>query len=436
MLIHNEEVFFIPYHQNKNDYILYAPLRSKLFLVSRKVYENIKARHLAFFRESILPKLQRSKLIKVEDIMNALLDMPPELAMAITNRCTLKCPYCHANANSPGKSNTMKWPLLKKMIDLYFSKLRGGQKELPVSFARGGEPTVTPRLMDRTIKYINKLAKEKNTATKYSMATNAYYLNDKIARYIENNFSDISISLDGPEFIQSKQRPPIKPNRNYFKIIMRNAKYLFASGKINVAFRATISDWSLKHLTEVLDFFIKEFPGCTLGLEPMNPFGRGRSCKVIKPPNKLKFARALEKAIDYAGEKVYIVNASIGNFDTIRVFFCTAVATIAWNITPDGKLWCCTRDNAPEYFCYGKFDEKKNEIVFDERKINKIRSLNVSNFKECEDCFLKYNCAGDCPDLRAVNLINCYANRMLGAKYLNQIISKKGGYYESCCRQR
>lgn len=419
MILDNEEIFFIPYSEDKNRCILYAPLRSKLFFVSEKVHENVKTGNLTFFRQNILPKLQKNKLIKIDDIMNVIKNISPQLAIATTDKCNLKCVYCHANANSSQKNKTIRWPILQKIIDLYFStQLKENEKELSVNFAGGGEPTVELSLLAKTIEYINELAKNKRIAIKYSMATNAYF-GEEVAKYIENNFSDTSISLDGPEFIQLKQRPPIKQDKNYFKRIMKNAKYLSAGNKINVAFRATISDYSLKYLEEILDFFIEEFPKCTVGLEPLSPFGRGRNCKIVKPPNKLKFTQFLDKAIDYAGDKIYIENASAGKFDIIRVYFCMAIATVSWNITPNGKLWCCTRDNAPEYFCYGKFDEKKNEMVFDEEKINKIRNTNVLNFKECQECFMKYNCAGDCPDLRATNLVDCHSNRTLGAKYFN-----------------
>lgn len=434
MIVNTEEIFFIPYQEDNSRSILYAPLRGKLLLVSKKTYENIKIGNLLFFKKSILPILQKNKLIKVENIMNMLRNISPQLAIAITDKCNLKCLYCHADANSPQKNRTIEWSLLRKIIDLYFStQLKENEKELSVSFAGGGEPTLEPILMAKTIEYINKLAKR--VRIKYSMPTNGYF-NDEIARYIENNFSDISISLDGPQFIQLKQRPPVKQDKNYFKTVMENAKYLSASKKINVGYRATISDYSLNHLEEILDFFIKEFPGCTLGLEPLNPMGRGRNCKIIELPNKLEFARALGKAIDYVGDKIYIENASTGKIDTIRIYFCMAIATVSWNITPDGKLWCCTRDNAPEFFCYGKFDEKKNKMIFDEEKIRKIRNTNVLNFKECQECFMKYNCAGDCPDLRATNLVNCHSNRTLGAKYFSQIISKKGGYYERYKKER
>ncbi len=430
MIVKNEEIFFIPFSEDDKRSILYAPLRSKLLLVSKKVENNILSGELDFFKEKILPSLRKNKLIQVEDIKRAIENISPELAIAITDKCNLKCLYCHANANSPQKNKTISWTTLQKMIDLYFKdKFKESSKELFVSFAGGGEPTIEPKLMEKTLEYIKDISKEKKIKIKRSMATNAYF-SEKIAKFVDKNFTDISISLDGPEFIQLRHRPPIKHDDNYFKIVMKNAKFFFKSNNINSAFRATVSNFSLKHMKEILDFYMIEFPGCTLGLEALNPFGRGRNCKSITTPNRKEFTQALGEAIDYVGDRIYISNAGIGKFDTIRIYFCMAVGAISWNITPDGKLWCCTRDNAPEYFCYGTFDEIKNEIIYDNEKINQIKNTNVLNFNECRDCFMKYNCAGDCPDLRVANLVDCDSNKKLGEKFFNQILLQKGGYYE------
>ena len=107
--------------------------------------------------------------------------------------------------------------------------------------------------------------------------------------------------------------------------------------------------------------------------------------------------------------------AGVGKFDQIRTCFCGAVGIPNWTITTDGRITSCTRDNLPEAFSFGKYDSATDEIILDTKKINAIREMNIFNYKECADCFCKYNCAGDCPDLRLSNMLNCNATKKIGA---------------------
>ena len=80
----------------------------------------------------------------------------------------------------------------------------------------------------------------------------------------------------------------------------------------------------------------------------------------------------------------------------------------------------CTRDNLPEIFSFGNYDKEKKEIYIDEKKIERIRKLNIFNYPECQDCFCKYNCAGDCPDLRVSNMLNCEATKKVATYVFNK----------------
>lgn len=108
----------------------------------------------------------------------------------------------------------------------------------------------------------------------------------------------------------------------------------------------------------------------------------------------------------------------------LRTVFCGGVGIPHWTVATDGAISCCTRDNAPEMFTFGHFDENLRAFVSDDARLARIRSLNVFSYPECQDCFCKYHCAGDCADLRLSNLHNCQATMTLGAYWLNRKIDQ------------
>jgi len=414
MQLHGEEVFVVPYESDAQFAIVYAPLRDYAALVSREAADALQAsRQVPPWLASRLDKRPRINIGKLHEAIQA---GPPELSLALTDDCNLRCHYCHHAAGDTGRTATLDEQLLDAILDQYFRTLNGATMAR-ITFAGGGEPTHATKTMRHCIDSATARASAQHVAVSFRMATNACF-NEATASYITEHFSHISISLDGPSDIQNRQRPLANGLPSY-ALVMRNAKRVYG-GKVSVAFRATISSETVTRLREIVDFFATEFPGCTVGLEPLNPFGRAEQDTTLTPPDRLAFADAIVDASRYSqGKPISLINAAVGKFDGLRTIFCGAIGIPHWTVGTDGTLSCCTRDHAPDAFVFGKFDQDGNLSV-DEKKLSTVRAMNVFSFPECTDCFCKYHCAGDCPDLRLAGLHNCDANRRLGAFWLNQ----------------
>jgi len=89
----------------------------------------------------------------------------------------------------------------------------------------------------------------------------------------------------------------------------------------------------------------------------------------------------------------------------------------------EAKEWivACGRDSAPEEFEFGYFDELTGRIELDQEKIHKLHSFNVLQYPECQECFCKYHCAGDCPDRRLADRSDCSAIRRIARQVLTDI---------------
>lgn len=84
------------------------------------------------------------------------------------------------------------------------------------------------------------------------MPTNGAY-GQPVREFILKHFFQISFSMDGPEFIQNVHRP-YRNGAGSFEKVFETAKF-FYENKMNMAFRITVTDYSLPHLIEILNFF-------------------------------------------------------------------------------------------------------------------------------------------------------------------------------------
>ena len=429
MLLEKEEIFILESDQS-GQFILYAPLRSKIMKINvsakEQIFESIKkADYDNKFVSQLLSKLKALPFIDIKELNQCMVyESTPDLSLALTLDCNLKCLYCHSRAGEFNEPD-MSHELLKKSLDYSFKKaINKQEKFIRIFFAGGGEPTYNYPLFQFAVSEVKETAKRYECDHSLIMSTNGFY-DENVADYIMGNFSSISFSLDGNEEIQNIHRPT-KNGKGSFGRVFKTAKYFYNSG-FNIAFRATVSNLTIQKMDDFFSFFETEFPNSKIGVEALNPLGRGQNyTNGIEPPSTEGFVSFIKKAYEISYSKeLRFMNSSIGSFDVIRASFCGSVRVPGYTITPNGDIMCCTRHDHPETFSFGKFVAEKNGPIFDDDKIKIIHSQNVFNYPECQDCFCKYNCGGDCYDLRTANLLRCEATKEIGSFMLNQLCKSK-----------
>lgn len=421
MNISGEEIFFIDYKASTEKVMLYAPLRSYLAILSKENMKVFLVDSNSKVREKIIEKIKTKPLIDVKKILVDLQKVAPELSIPITDNCNLRCLYCHASAGDKNKQRSMDNSMIDAILECYFTGIPTETKEVKINFTGGGEPTYEFDRLAYAIKRANEIALDLNIRCRFTMATNGCYGQD-IREYIVENFSDISLSFDGPSHIQNIHRP-FKNNASSFDSVYKTAKY-FYSKNFPFALRATVSDYSLSYLKEIIDFFEQNFPGVHLGLEPLILVGRAINDDTLQPPDPKMFGDELIELFKYADKKrISIANSASSEYDIVRPVFCSGVGVPNWTVLINGEIVCCAREGAPEEFSFGKLDYDQKKVFIDKKKLAQIRAMNVLNYEECVDCFAKYHCAGDCPDRRISNKLDCDSIRKVGEFILNKKIN-------------
>jgi radical SAM protein with 4Fe4S-binding SPASM domain len=248
------------------------------------------------------------------------------------------------------------------------------------------------------------------------MATNGVY-SVRNALTIAHHFSGVSLSHDGPRTIFDAHRP-MRNGASGFTTIMRTAR-LFEREKLPFALRSTVSSLTLQHQEEFFSFFENEFPGHPVGLEPLNPQGRGRGLRgEVQPPSEDGFTAFLKAAYRRSLTSGFqFRNSTIGKFDILRTTFCMSIAQPAMTVLPTGEIVACTRAEAGGLYSFGRISED-GQIALDTDAADRIRSHTVLRAENCRDCFCKYNCGGGCTDLRLTGNLRCETTRGVGMMIL------------------
>jgi radical SAM protein with 4Fe4S-binding SPASM domain len=423
VLIENEELFFLDYLQDESKKVIYAPLRSYLALAKSEVTNAIQYDGNSNVRLSFINRLKEKPLINVHKIIDDLHTSNPELSLAITDNCNLRCVYCYIDAGEKHKRATMPRSMIDAVLEQYFSVLKPTER-IRISFAGGGEPTHNFKNLVYAVNKAKELAAKQGSKCNFSMATNGCY-GDEIRDFIINEFQGISLSFDGPELIQNMHRPKAN-GKGSFSTVYETAKYFYNS-KLNFAFRLTVSNYSVNHLKDIIDFFSEHFPSKAVGMELLNLYGRAKRSENITQPDKEQFKEKLVEILEYAKKKSVIMsNSASTEYDYVRPVFCSSVGIPNWTVSVQGDVLACTRDEFREEFTFGKYDAQIQQLSIDEYKVAELRQMIVLNYEECKDCFCKYHCAGDCSDRRLSSEgLDCKAIREIGLHVLNSKLDTK-----------
>jgi len=406
----NDKIKIIPdlhkIGQIKNGYIFYSSLLNRVFLSNDKL-ENIKNRDILY-------------TFSVPD--NQSMGSRTLMFIFPTTNCNLRCKYCYARGGE--RKVNIDLELAKKGID-FFLKLKKNPKSLCIRFQGGGEPTTRIELIKKIIAYAKKRVKR----TYFGVQTNGVF-SEETALWLAKNMNWVSISCDGPPFIQDKQRP-LKNGKRTSHFVERTIR-IFSRFKINLFVRSTVTAYSVKKQKEILEYFYRLGIG-QIHFSPL--FKMGRSNQTIslfnQPPNFDTYINEFLAVKELAEElNIYLKENVFFWVYSKRNIYCDC-SIPSFMLTTDGFISACYDDylgksHEKSPFIYGKYDKKNGKFILNQKKIDYLQKRTVDKIEKCSDCFLKWNCGGSCPSraLRATKNIfepskkDCLSARKISKRYI------------------
>jgi uncharacterized protein len=358
---------------------------------------------------------------------------PTVAVLFLTTACNFRCIYCYASGGET-KVQNLPFVLGCRAIDrVCQNATENGENRFTVAFHGGGEPTLARKNFKDLIKY----AKAKETPCHITVASNGFWAEEQ-REWILNHVDDISLSFDGIEEIQDRQRP-LASGQGSYHVVMKAIRAMDQRG-FPYGIRMTVTDKGIDFVARSIEFFCNETSSRTFQMEPAFNHGRAQQDGLALTQND-RFASAFMGAYDIAtssGRHLYYSGARPW---VITSRFCQSPEK-ALVVTPRGFLTACYEVYSKEHllahgFFFGKLlksglmdiDFKARQRFFE--KLRDRRAL-------CEACFCYWHCAGDCPSKTFTPEGNghlrfgerCDLNRMITRELVIRYITAGNGIWQ------
>ncbi|MCP4677031.1 MAG: radical SAM protein [Deltaproteobacteria bacterium] len=379
------ETFLIP---TSSGTILYAPLSGVLLFLEGELRE-WSSETLA----PILAKYAAKTDYPVTYPANSSLS-PPFLGIIPTRACNLRCRYC-AFEDSSDTLDTLDIPTALMAVR-WFSDIcsREGRASLDIEFF-GGEPMVCPDLVHAVA-----LSSWESSVAR-TMTTNLRIITNGVCppasrQLMADLFAKVILSLDGPPEIHNRLRPFASGNGS-FDHVAKTAR-IVGDGQADLSLRVCVTDETAHRMGEIASFFIDNFCPSEVSFEPLSANDMTGQSN-LSPPDPISFAQGFFEAESVLGPAGIPLVHATSSIEHRQVSFCP-VGRDGAIVGPGGRLFAC-------YLCpkewerrglelaFGRFDGA-GQLLTDETRLSRIRTLNVTTKKRCQSCFVKWHCAGGC----------------------------------------
>jgi len=212
-----------------------------------------------------------------------------------TLRCNSNCIYCQVSRKEATSGYfTMSKPTAKKTVDMIF---KSPSPSIKIEF-QGGEPLLAFDIVKYIIEYAEWINLFKKKHLEFVICSNLTLMDKRKLDFFKNKNVCISTSLDGDKDLHNKNRP-LQEMSNSYDIVIEKIKlcrsYL---GKDRVGALMTTSRFSLEHMKEVIDEYIKQGFN-VIFLRSLNPYGFAKQKRDEIGYEIEDFIKSYKEAFDY-----------------------------------------------------------------------------------------------------------------------------------------
>jgi len=321
------------------------------------------------------------------------------LCLHMAHDCNLRCKYCFAgdgtyNVDAIDKG-LMPLEVGKKALDFLIEN-SGTRRNLEVDFF-GGEPM----LNFETVKALVAYGRIKEEATgkkfRFTLTTNGALLSDEVHEYINHNFDNVVLSLDGRPQVHDRMRVNHKGEGSYRQISAKVKALADSRNHERYYVRGTYTRHNLDFAADVMhlaDMGFKQISIEPVVAPPEAEYSLREADLPVLFAEYEKLADALLER-ERAGNGVHFFHFEMdldgGPCIAKRVTGCGAGSEYL-AVTPSGQLYPCHQFVGDENFRLGDLDTgiMKNDIVAEFTKCH------VFEKSECASCWARYYCSGGC----------------------------------------
>ena len=350
-----------------------------------------------------------SKLSKQDD--NLKLEYSPKntpikaLCLNVAHDCNMACAYCFASGGSFG---------LGERDDKLMSEETGmnairfllensqNRKNLEVDFF-GGEPLLNFEMIKTIVRNTRELETKYDKNVRFTLTTNGTLLDEEKMDFINNNISNIVLSLDGTKETNDNMRKYADGEGSYAKIVPLYQKLVAGRNNPNYKDYYIRGTFTKKNLNFTKDAaHMRELGFENISIEPV--VGKEEDYAITKEDLPQIFAEyeKLAKEIikrERHGENTFNFfhfNIDLENGPCVkkRIKGCGAGCEYL-AVVPKGDIYPCHQFAGNDKYKLGNVNMP--EIRLDYELMGKFLFNNIISNENCKKCPVKYFCGGGCP---------------------------------------
>ncbi len=318
------------------------------------------------------------------------------LCLHIAHDCNLRCKYCFAGTGEyHGARGMMSEETGKKAID-FVIKNSGNRKNIEIDYF-GGEPLMNFDAVKEITEYAKAEGAKHGKNFRFTVTTNGILLDEDKKKYINENMSNVVLSIDGRKEVNDRMRPTASGKGTYDTILPKFLDMANSRNQDRYYVRGTFTAFNKDFANDVIHL-------ADLGF-------RQTSVEPVVAPGDAEYALC-EDDIPVIFEqyeklaKEYIKRWKNGNWFNFFHFMIDldqgpcAIKRLSGcgagheylAVAADGDLYPCHQFVGNKDFLMGNVYEGK---------VNKdirgyFEKSNIYTKDKCRSCFAKFYCSGGC----------------------------------------
>lgn len=319
------------------------------------------------------------------------------MCLHISHDCNLRCKYCFADEGAyHQKRELMSAETGKAAIDFLIAN-SGSRRNLEVDFF-GGEPLMNFEAVKEVVKHAREQEEIHNKNFRFTLTTNGVLLNDEIIEYLNENMSNVVLSLDGTKETNDRVRVRVDGRGSYDSIVPKLIKVAESRNQDNYYVRGTFTRYNLHFADDVLHLADLGFKQTSV--EPVVCDGtpdyalREEDLPVLFDEYEKLVEEYLKRRADddkWFNFFHFMIDLDQGPCVIKRLSGCGAGCEYL-AVAPNGDIYPCHQFVGNEQYKMGNLSggEINQEIR------TTFEDCNVYTKPDCKECFAKFYCSGGC----------------------------------------
>lgn len=320
------------------------------------------------------------------------------ICLFASGACNLNCRYCFLFEDTPKsrQKTLLDSDVGKAALDFLVSK-SGGRRNLEVDFF-GGEPLLNLGVVKEVVSYGRMLEKQTGKKFKFTITTNGLLLDDEAIEFINAEFENVVVSIDGRPNIHDAMRKMPDHSGSYDRILDNTRKLVSSRGDGSYYVRGTFTRYNLDFDEDAIHLASLGFKH--ISIEPVVLVNHtDYSLREEDLPAIFgAYDRLSRKYLDLKSKGHgfnffhFQVDLDRGPCAAKRITGCGAGNEYV-AVTPEGDIYPCHQFVGDLSFRMG------NVMLdtFDSSLQNLFGENNILAKEDCKKCWARFYCGGGCP---------------------------------------